>query len=202
LEAKIERHALLRFGRGAMAKDRPSSYNFHHQTRSFLMPTTSKREVYETMAQQLEALLAGEKDVLANAANTAAMIYQSLPMLNWVGFYFLKGGELVLGPFQGKPACTRVAMGRGVCGAAAVRRETLVVPNVHEFPGHIACDCESSSEIVVPVLLGERLIGVLDVDSPILDRFDVDDREGMERAVQIFVACIGKNLSAVGAYCD
>ncbi len=131
---------------------------------------------------------------MANAANTASLVYHSLPEVNWAGFYFLQGGQLVLGPFQGKPACTRIAVGKGVCGRAAAQRKTLVVPNVHEFPGHIACDCASMSEIVLPIVLGDRLIGVLDLDSPTPGRFDAEDGDGLGRVVGVFLEAIGEKL--------
>src|SRR5260370_22237331 len=121
-----------------------------------------KSDLYDEIAAQLSSLLAGERDLVANAANFAALVFHSLPDLNWAGFYFVKDGELVLGPFQGKPACVRIALGQGVCGTAAAKRETTIVPNVHEFPGHIACDGDSNSAIVVPLLNGGKLIGVLD----------------------------------------
>jgi GAF domain-containing protein len=148
---------------------------------------TTKTELYDELAAQLRALLEGETDFIANAANFAALIYHALPDLNWAGFYLLKGNELVLAPFQGKPACVRIKIGSGVCGAAAVRRETVIVKNVHEFPGHIACDAASNSEIVVPLIVGESLLGVLDLDSPLLNRFDREDRAGLERLVKIFL---------------
>ena len=148
---------------------------------------TTKTELYDELAAQLRALLEGETDFIANAANFAALIYHAVPDLNWAGFYLLKGNELVLAPFQGKPACVRVKIGTGVCGAAAVRRETVIVKNVHEFPGHIACDAASNSEIVVPLIVGESLLGVLDLDSPLLNRFDREDRAGLERLVKIFL---------------
>ena len=125
---------------------------------------------------------------VANAANTAALIYHGLPDLNWAGFYFADGErELMLGPFQGKPACVRIPWGEGVCGTAAARRETILVPEVHEFPGHIACDPASRSELVVPLIEGGRVLGVLDLDSPVPDRFDEADRAGVERLVAIFL---------------
>lgn len=148
---------------------------------------TDKRSGYARLSADLEALLAGESDVIANAANTAALLFDALPAINWAGFYFLRGGELVVGPFQGKPACVRIALGRGVCGTAAARRETIVVPDVHAFPGHIACDSASRSEIVVP-LIGERLLGVLDIDSPDPGRFDEEDARGLERLAAVFLA--------------
>lgn len=133
-------------------------------------------------------MMEGERDFIANSANCAALLFQSLPDLNWAGFYYLKGTDLVLGPFQGKPACVRIGPGRGVCGAAAARRETLVVPNVHEFPGHIACDSESNSEIVIPLLNGERVLGVLDLDSPLLNRFDELDSRGLQSIATKLIA--------------
>ncbi len=143
---------------------------------------------YARLADELSALLAGEHDLIANAANTSALIFHALPDLNWAGFYFMRNGELVVGPFQGKPACVRIAVGKGVCGTAAQRRGTIVVPDVHTFPGHIACDEASRSEIVVPLIDGENLLGVLDIDSPRLARFDEADRLGLERLAGIFVA--------------
>jgi len=142
-----------------------------------------KTALYETLNERLRALLDGERDFIANAANAAALIYHTLPEVNWVGFYILHGDQLRLGPFQGKPACTRIAVGKGVCGTAARRRETVVVEDVHRFPGHIACDDASRAEIVVPILRGGRLIAVLDLDSPTLGRFDAEDRVGLERLV-------------------
>src|SRR5689334_17801197 len=135
----------------------------------------TKPEAYRDLGHQLSSLLADERDGLANAANLTALLFQSLPRINWVGFYFFRGGELVLGPFQGKVACVRIALGRGVCGTAAQRRETVIVPDVHAFPGHIACDSASRSEIVVPLLHQGELLGVLDLDSPVPARFDSDD---------------------------
>jgi L-methionine (R)-S-oxide reductase len=149
--------------------------------------TTSKPAVYAELQQQLAALFAAERHGLANAANFSALLYQSLPDLNWVGFYFLEQGELVLGPFQGKVACVRIAVGKGVCGTAAQRRETLIVADVHEFPGHIACDAASRSEVVVPLLDRGRLIGVLDLDSPLPGRFDRDDAVGLEAAAKLLI---------------
>ena len=149
--------------------------------------TLSKPACYRELKAQLAALFVGERNGLANAANMSALLYQTLPGLNWVGFYFLQGGELVLGPFQGRVACVRIAIGHGVCGAAAERRETLVVPDVHAFPGHIACDAASRSEIVLPLVQDGRLLGVLDLDSPNLSRFDHADREGLEAAVNVLL---------------
>jgi L-methionine (R)-S-oxide reductase len=149
----------------------------------FDAPETAYRE----LARDLKALLAGERDLIANAANTAALVYDALPGLNWAGFYLYKSGELVLGPFQGKPACVRIAIGKGVCGTAAARRETVVVQDVHAFPGHIACDSASNSEIVVPLVHGTELLGVLDIDSPHLGRFGAGDAAGIEALARIFV---------------
>jgi GAF domain-containing protein len=137
---------------------------------------------------QARALLDGERDPIANAANLSALVYTSLPRLNWSGFYFVRGDELVLGPFQGNPACVRIGFGKGVCGTAWERRETLVVPDVHAFPGHIACDSASESEIVVPLRAGERVIGVLDIDSPVRDRFSPSDRAFFETLAALYVA--------------
>ena len=148
---------------------------------------TSKGELYDQLAAQLSSLLAGERDLIANAANFSSLIFHSLPDLNWAGFYFAKDGELVLGPFQGKPACVRIRIGQGVCGTAAAMRATTTVPNVHEFPGHIACDSASNSEIVVPLIKNEELIGVLDLDSPSPARFDEEDAIGLNRLVAILV---------------
>src|SRR5436190_10858843 len=142
---------------------------------------TSKRVLYDQLASQLSSLLAGERDLIANTANFSSLVFHALPDLNWAGFYFAKDGELVLGPFQGQPACVRIRVGQGVCGAGASKCETVIVPNVHEFPGHIACDSASNSEIVVPLMKGERLIGVLDLDSPIIGRFDADDADGLQK---------------------
>lgn len=140
------------------------------------------------LVKQGQALIDGERDPIANAGNLSALLFNSLPGLNWVGVYFLRGEELILGPFQGKPACTRIAVGAGVCGRAAADRLTIVVPNVHAFPGHIACDSASNSEIVVPLLDGARLIGVLDIDSPHEDRFHDADRELFEAIARALVA--------------
>ena len=150
----------------------------------------SKAESYAELADQARGLLAGERDRVANAANFAALVWHALPAINWCGFYFFDGTELVVGPFQGRPACVRIAIGKGVCGTAAATRETQVVDDVDAFPGHIACDSASRSEIVVPLLDGERLIGVWDVDSPELARFDDDDRIGMQRLCSIFVESV------------
>jgi L-methionine (R)-S-oxide reductase len=150
-------------------------------------PSLSKAETYREIRVQLSGLFSGERNGLANAANLCALLYQMLPDVNWVGFYFLQGGELVLGPFQGKVACVRIPLGRGVCGTAAARREILVVPDVNEFPGHIACDAASRSEIVLPLVTEGRLLGVLDLDSPHLARFDEQDRTGLAAAAQVLL---------------
>ena len=152
------------------------------------MQSEAKRDFYDQLAAQLSSLLAGERDLIANAANFASLIFHSLPDLNWAGFYFEKDGELVLGPFQGKPACVRIRIGEGVCGAGAAKCETVIVPNVHEFPGHIACDSASNSEIVVPLLKEKRLVGVLDLDSPLPSRFDQEDASGLEGLVRILLS--------------
>ncbi len=146
-----------------------------------------KAALYNELAQELDALLAGEPDAVANAANAAAAIYHALPELNWAGFYFLRGQELVLGPFQGRPACVRIPLGKGVCGTAAAQRQSVLVPDVHAFPGHIACDTASRSELVVPLLAGNALLGVLDLDSPMLGRFNEIDRAGCERLAGVIV---------------
>jgi GAF domain-containing protein len=151
---------------------------------------TSKTDLYDQLAAQLSSLLAGERDLIANAANFSSLVFHSLPDLNWAGFYFEKDGELVLGPFQGQPACVRIKIGQGVCGAGAAKCETVIVPNVHEFPGHIACDSASNSEIVVPLMKGARLIGVLDLDSPIASRFDQEDARGLESLAGILLASV------------
>ena len=147
----------------------------------------SKPEQYAQLLEQARALLAGEHDRVANAANLSALVYHALPSLNWVGFYFYDGRELVVGPFQGLPACVRIPLDKGVCGAAARTRQTQRVADVHAFPGHIACDAASRSEIVVPVIHGDALIGVFDLDSPEPDRFDADDQRGLEAIAQAFM---------------
>src|SRR5689334_13512338 len=149
--------------------------------------TPSKSDLYRDLTTQLAALLAGEANLIANAANAAALIYHGLPDLNWAGFYFRDGEELVLGPFQGKPACVRIPFGKGVCGTAAARAATVLVPDVHDFPGHIACDPVSRSELVVPLIEDRAVLGVLDLDSPLARRFDDIDREGCERLVAQFL---------------
>ena len=152
----------------------------------------TKSELYVALGQKLRSLLEGERDFIANAANLSSLLYHSLPDLNWAGFYLYKEGELVLGPFQGEPACVRIALGKGVCGTAAEIRQTVVVANVHEFPGHIACDSKSNSEIVVPLIKDQQLIGVLDLDSPLLGRFDDDDARGLNELAEIFIAMSDK----------
>jgi GAF domain-containing protein len=148
----------------------------------------TKAERYDELAGELRGLIDGERDFIANAANMAALVFNGLPDLNWAGFYLLKDGELVLGPFQGKPACVRIAMGRGVCGTAAALRESVLVEDVEAFPGHIACDSASRSELVVPLVKNEAVLGVLDLDAPIVARFDGEDRAGIEALVRIFLA--------------
>jgi GAF domain-containing protein len=147
----------------------------------------AKRELYEELARQARGLVAGERDAIANAANLSALLWQTLADLNWAGFYFLKGRELVLGPFQGKPACVRIALGSGVCGAAAAGARTIVVADVHAFSGHIACDAQSNSELVAPLIKDGRGLGVLDLDSPLFARFDERDAAGIEAVARIWV---------------
>lgn len=154
------------------------------------LSNAGKPALYAALLQQAQALFEGEHDRVANAANLSALIWHALPDLNWAGIYFFDGHELVLGPFQGKPACVRIAIGKGVCGAAAMKRETLIVPDVHQFAGHIACDSASNSEIVVPLLLGDALYGVLDLDSPKFNRFDDEDRKGLEALGRVWVQAI------------
>ena len=149
--------------------------------------SNEKKKLYASLVVQLMSLLKGEHDFIANAANFSALLFNSLPQVNWAGFYFLHGDELVLGPFQGNPACVRIPIGKGVCGVAAQQCETIIVPNVHEFPGHIACDVASNSEIVVPLFDGERLLGVLDLDSTVIGRFDDRDAECLNELVTVFV---------------
>lgn len=147
----------------------------------------TKSEQYAELADQARGLLSGERDRTANAANLSALVFHALPQLNWVGFYFFDGTELVVGPFQGHPACVRIALGKGVCGTAAQTRQTQRIADVDAFPGHIPCDSASRSELVVPLYLGERLVGVFDLDSPILERFDADDQAGLEAIAAIFL---------------
>ena len=155
-----------------------------------VVDVSSKPVFYVDLNKQLIGLLTDERDFIANAANLAALVFMIVPDLNWAGFYFMRKGELILGPFQGKPACVRIPVlpqPRGVCGAAAFERKTQLVANVHDFPGHIACDSASNSEIVVPLIVGDNVIGVFDVDSPTLARFDRDDRAGIEQLVKTYL---------------
>lgn len=148
----------------------------------------AKPAFYEALNKEAMALIEGEPDMIANFANIASLLWMSFDTINWAGFYLWKNEQLVLGPFQGKPACVRIALGKGVCGAAAARRETIIVPDVEAFPGHIACDAQSRSEIVVPMIKDNMLIGVLDLDSPALSRFDEADKEGLEALVVVLLA--------------
>jgi GAF domain-containing protein len=170
------------------AKKTPAAKRTPAKRRAATPADSEKSRLYANLAVQLLSLLKGEHDLIANAANFSALLFNSLPNVNWAGFYFLQGEELVLGPFQGNPACVRIPLGKGVCGVAAQQCETIIVPNVHEFPGHIACDVASNSEIVVPLFDGERLLGVLDLDSPTIGRFDDQDAEGLNELVTVFVA--------------
>lgn len=147
----------------------------------------SLAEQYTTLSQQLHTLLDGEQDLIANLSNASAILNQFLDRINWVGFYLMKDGELVLGPFQGLPACVRIPVGRGVCGSSAMQQQTLLVDDVHAFPGHIACDAASKSEIVIPLIKNNTVIGVLDIDSPIEARFSKDDQLGLEQFVQTLI---------------
>lgn len=146
---------------------------------------------YATLVTQAESLLSGQRHRIANAANLSALIYDGIERINWAGFYFLEGDELIVGPFQGRPACVRIEMGRGVCGTAAASRATQRVDDVHAFEGHIACDPESRSEIVVPLIVGDQLIGVLDIDSPERGRFDADDQAGIEALARVYERSLG-----------
>ena len=150
----------------------------------------SKTEQYADLAAQARGLLSGERDRTANAANLSSLVFHALPDLNWVGFYFYDGAELVVGPFQGRPACVRIALGKGVCGTAALSRLTQRIADVEQFPGHIPCDSASRSELVVPLFDGDRLVGVFDLDSPITHRFDADDQAGLETIAGIFLESI------------
>ena len=149
-----------------------------------------KADQYAQLLEQARGLMHGERDRTANAANLSALVFHALPDLNWVGFYFFDGTELVVGPFQGHPACVRIALGRGVCGTAAVTRQTQRIADVDAFPGHIPCDSASRSELVVPLYRGDELLGVFDLDSPVPDRFDADDQAGMEALCAIFLASL------------
>src|SRR5258706_15486282 len=159
----------------------------------------AKPDLYESLAVSLDALLGDERDALANLSNAAGLIWEALPEINWAGFSILRRdpgnqeAELVLGPFQGRPACVRIAMGKGVCGTAAAKRETLVVADVTRFPGHIACDEASRSEIVVPLVADGKLAGVLDIDAPKVGRFDEEDRTGLERVAEILSSRVNWN---------
>lgn len=156
----------------------------------------SKPEQYAQLVEQARAMMHGEPDRIANAANLSALVFNSLPDLNWAGFYFHDGTELVVGPFQGLPACVRIALGRGVCGTAASTRQTQRVDDVHAFPGHIACDAASRSEIVVPLYLGDELVGVLDIDSPVPGRFDADDQHGFEALARVYLEAIATEATS------
>lgn len=149
-----------------------------------------KPELYAELDSQLRGLITGEPDSIANLANAAALIFHTLPDLNWAGFYLMRGGELVVGPFQGRPACVRIAVGRGVCGTAVAEARTQIVADVAAFPGHIPCDSASRSELVVPLIVGGNVVGVLDLDSPLLARFDADDAKGCERLAATLIASL------------
>jgi GAF domain-containing protein len=155
---------------------------------------STKAQLYKNLAEQLAGLVQGENDFIANAANFSSLIYHALPDVNWAGFYIVRDRELVLGPFQGKPACVRIEIGKGVCGTAAKLAQTVVVENVHTFRGHIACDSESNSEIVVPLTKGGRLLGVLDLDSPLIGRFDDDDARGLNDLVALLTDSLTAEL--------
>jgi L-methionine (R)-S-oxide reductase len=159
------------------------------------LDTTDKNALYTEIQRGLRAVLTGETDLTANLANAAALLFWNLPAVNWAGFYLLKEQQLVLGPFQGKIACVRIKMGKGVCGSAAEQRQTLVVANVNEFPGHIACDSASNSEIVLPIIKNDTLIGVLDIDSPEFTRFDDNDKIGLEKFVEILTTAIDRDAT-------
>jgi L-methionine (R)-S-oxide reductase len=150
----------------------------------------AKTAFYQDLCQRLQALLGSETDFVANTANTSALLFHSLPDVNWVGFYIFRDGELIVGPFQGKPACVHIAMGKGVCGTAARKKETVIVPDVSKFKGHIACDPDSKSEIAIPLLNWGKLIAILDLDSAHLNRFDEDDQEGLEALASLVVASL------------
>jgi L-methionine (R)-S-oxide reductase len=180
---------LLSSGNGATSEliTKDAAMNAHPEGFAAWPEGGDKSGLYAELAGQIEGLLSCETDVVANLANTAAVIYNGLPALNWAGFYLARGAELVLGPFQGKPACVRIAIGNGVCGSAALLRQSVLVPDVHDFPGHIACDEASRSELVVPLIRGDTLLGVLDLDSPRAARFDVQDLFGCEALVAVIV---------------
>ncbi len=168
--------------------------------RSKLPEGASKSAVYKGLAVQLRGLLDGERDPIANAANAAALLFAVLPDLNWAGFYLLRGGQLVVGPFQGNPACVRIDLDRGVCGKAAAARRTLVVPDVHAFDDHIACDAASNSEVVVPIVAGERLVGVMDLDSPLRGRFDEVDAAGLEVLARLLAEGCDWRLAGIDGF--
>ncbi|CAH1650523.1 MULTISPECIES: GAF domain-containing protein [unclassified Chelatococcus] len=153
-----------------------------------VVDSTDKAAFYRELGEQLQALLSGETDAIANAANTSALLFHLMPDLNWAGFYLMRDGELVLGPFQGKPACVRIPVGRGVCGTAVERRSSVLVADVHAFPGHIACDAASRSELVVPLINDGAVIGVIDLDSPDEGRFDALDQDGIEAVAAIYLS--------------
>jgi GAF domain-containing protein len=161
------------------------------------LPAADKPTLYRELNLELSVLLAGERNAIANAANLSALVFDRLPDLNWAGFYFLDAetGGLVVGPFQGRPACVRIAIGKGVCGTAVSERRSIIVPDVSAFPGHIACDAASRSELVIPLRDGDKILGVLDLDAPVPARFDDDDRRGLEAAAALFVA--GSDLGTV-----
>ena len=160
-----------------------------------LIESADKADYYRDLTEQVTGLLGDERDGIANAANLSAYLFMALPAVNWVGFYFLHpNAELVVGPFQGKPACVRIALGKGVCGTAAERRQSILVEDVHAFPGHIACDSASRSELVIPLIKEGELLGVLDLDSPDLARFDAEDKAGLERIAGIYVRASDRPL--------
>ncbi|MCR1898954.1 GAF domain-containing protein [Irregularibacter muris] len=150
------------------------------------MNIENKKQYYDITLRQLKGLVQGERDWLANSANAAALLFNTMKDINWSGFYFYREDQLILGPFQGKPACIRIDLGKGVCGTAAQKRKTIIVEDVHKFPGHIACDSASNSEIVVPIIKEDKLIGILDIDSPVFNRFDEVDGKYLEEFVKIF----------------
>ena len=163
------------------------------------LQAANKTELYAGLLTQMQGLLHGERDRIANAANFSALVFHALDGLNWCGFYFFDGAELVVGPFQGKPACVRIALGRGVCGTAATTRETQVVADVFAFPGHIACDAASRSEVVVPLFIGDALLGVWDVDSPEPGRFDAEDAHGMQALCAVFLESLSPSAQTEAA---
>lgn len=154
--------------------------------------TADKKTFYRELADQARGLLHGEHNLVANAANFSSLLYHAMPDVNWLGFYFMEDGELVVGPFQGKPACVRIAVGKGVCGTAVATRQSQLVPDVDAFPGHIPCDSASRSEVVVPLEVNGEIIGVLDIDSPSKERFDEDDLRGIETLAAVFVESAGR----------